>query len=77
MDRYKQQRVIIQQIVKEFEDPSYKDDDPEKSTKVLGLMNQVSASSACSALTSLTERRRCKHLDHHPRRSWGIYRKVS
>ncbi|KAI0666461.1 Pex19 protein family-domain-containing protein [Trametes maxima] len=39
--RYESQRAVVAQIVATFEDASYSDDDPEKSLKVIELMQKM------------------------------------
>ena len=39
--RYEAQSKVVAQIVATFEDPSFKDDDPQKSLKIVELMQEV------------------------------------
>ncbi|KAI0644010.1 Pex19 protein family-domain-containing protein [Trametes meyenii] len=39
--RYESQRTVVAQIVTTFEDASYSDDDPEKSLKIIELMQKM------------------------------------
>ena len=76
VERYKKQHALIIKIMKEFDDPSYTDDNPEKSALILKLMNEVSAN-AMTRINTYTITRRCKPLDPPQPRSWATYLKDS
>lgn len=71
--RYEAQSKVVAQIVATFEDPSFKDDDPQKSLKIVELMQEVRSRFKIFKSTLLLNFRfpnRCKSMGRHHRRLW-------